>query len=446
MKKIIGLLLTAFMVPVCADNAALDTAQVEKQLGSLVHIYKDIHAAPELSHQESRTSALLAHELRSLGFEVTDHVGKYPNPRWQGYGVVAVLRNGTGPTVLVRADMDALPVEEQTGLPYASRVRAVDDSGTQVPVMHACGHDIHVTVLIGTARMLVALKERWRGTLELVGQPAEEKGDGARALLADGLYTRFPKPDLAVALHDFGDLQAGTVGYTSGYMLAGATSVDVTLRGLGGHGAYPQSSKDPIVMAAEFVLAAQTIVSRELRPTDPAVVTVGSIHGGTKYNIIPDEVKLQLTIRAYKPEVRQHIIDSLTRIARGIALENAVPDARAPSVIVNATEWAAPVYNDPALTERVLASLKSALGADNVIALERVMGGEDFGAYGLEDHQIPTVFFRLGAIDAQRMAAAKSSGMPLPSLHSSLFWPAPEATIRTGVTAMTSVVLDLMRK
>jgi hippurate hydrolase len=389
---------------------------------------------------------MLASQLRASGYAVTDHVGKYPSGRWQGYGIVAVLRNGTGPTVLVRADMDALPVEEQTGLPYASRVRASDDSGNEVPVSHACGHDIHVTVLIGTARMLAAMKDRWHGTLVLVGQPSEEKGDGARAMLADGLYTRFPRPDLAVALHDFGELQAGTVGYTSGYMLAGATSVDVTLRGRGGHGAYPQSTKDPIVMAAEFVLAAQTIVSREITPTDPAVVSVGSIHGGTKYNVIPDEVKLQLTIRTYKPEVRQHILDSLSRIAKGIAEENGISGDRAPTVAVNETEWAAPVYNDPVLTERVVTALKSTLGPSNVIPLERVMGSEDFGAYGLDNHQIPTVFFRLGAIDAKRIAASKATGVPLPSLHSSLFWPAPEATIRTGVTAMTSVVLSLMRK
>jgi amidohydrolase len=421
-------------------------APVDRELDSLVHIYKEIHAAPELSHHEQNTSSLLASQLRALGYVVTDHVGKYPNAKWQGYGIVAVLRNGAGPTVLVRADMDALPVEEQTGLPYASRVRASDDSGVEVPVSHACGHDIHITVLIGTARMLASMKDRWHGTLVLVGQPAEEKGDGARAMLADGLYTRFPKPDLAVALHDFGELEAGTVGYTSGYMLAGATSVDVTIRGRGGHGAYPQSTKDPIVMAAEFVLAVQTIVSREITPTDPAVVSVGSIHGGTKYNIIPDEVKLQLTIRTYQPEVRQHILDSLARIAKGIAEESGVSDDRAPTVTVNETEWAAPVYNDPALTERAVTALKSALGPSNVIPLERVMGGEDFGAYGLANHQIPTVFFRLGAIDAKRIAASKATGVPLPSLHSSLFWPAPEATIRTGVTAMTSVVLDLMKK
>ena len=449
--KAIRWILPLLAFPALAQQPALHAqpslqARVEPQLESLVQIYKTVHEAPELSHHEAKTSALLAAELRSLGYTVTDHVGKYPNPDWQGYGVVGVMKNGPGPTVLVRAELDALPVEEQTGLLYSSKVRARDDSGTEVPVMHACGHDIHLTILIGTARMLASMKGRWRGTLVLVGQPSEEKGDGARALLADGLYTRFPRPDVALALHDFSDLEVGTVGYTSGYMLAGATSVDVTIRGRGGHGAYPQATKDPIVMAAEFALAVQTIVSRELTPTDPAVVTIGSIHGGTKYNIIPDEAKLQLTIRTYKPEVRQHILDSLARIAHGIAVENGVPDDRAPTVAVNKTEWVAPVYNDPALTKRVVTSLDAALGASHVIALERVMGGEDFGEYGLENHQIPTVFFRLGAIDAKRIAASKVSGESLPSLHSSLFWPAPEPTIRTGVTAMTSVVLDLMKK
>ena len=444
MKPVIFLAVLLLGATAGAQNAAL-TTQVDAQVGPLVDIYKQLHAAPELSHHEEKTAALLAAELKPLGYTVTEHVGKYPNAAWPAYGVVAVMRNGPGPTVLVRADMDALPVDEHTGVPYASHVRAPDDSGTEVPVMHACGHDVHVTVLIGTARMLAALRSRWHGTLVLVGQPSEEKADGARALLADGLYTRFPKPTFAVALHDFGELQAGTVGFTSGYMLAGATAVDVTLRGRGGHGAYPQSTKDPIVMAAEFVLALQTIVSREILPTDPAVVTVGSIHGGTKYNIIPDEVKLQLTIRTYKPEVRQHILDALVRMADGVAAMDGVPKDRAPSVVVNEAEAASPVFNDPALTERVAGTLRQALGAGNVIRLDPVMGGEDFGGYALPDHEIPTVFFRLGAIDAERIAQSRASGVPLPSLHSSLFRPVPDATIRTGVTAMTSVVLDLFK-
>ena len=434
-----------FTLPVFGADNTLDQ-RADHELGNLVQIYEGIHAAPELSHHEERTSALLAKELRAAGYTVTDHLGKYSDPALKGFGVVAVMKNGRGPTVLVRADMDALPVEERTGAAYASKVRALDDSGTEVPVMHACGHDIHTTVLIGTARLLAALKSRWHGTLVLVGQPSEEKGDGARALLADGLYEKFPKPDLAVALHDFSDLETGTVGYISGYMLAGATSVDVTIRGRGGHGAYPQLTKDPIVMSAEFIMALQTIVSRETVPTDAAVVTVGSIHGGTKYNIIPDEVHLQLTIRAFRPEVRQHILDALVRMANGIAQTAGVPADRAPTVKVNESEKADPIYNDPALTSRVTASLRRALGDDKVIPLEPMMGSEDFGGYGLEGRKIPTVLFRLGAIDAARIAASKASGVPLPSLHSSLFMPTPEPTIRTGVVAMTSVVIDLMKK
>jgi amidohydrolase len=443
--RLVGLSCLLVSAAASAQQAKLD-ATIDQQLPSLVSIYKGIHAAPELSHHEEKTSALLAQELRSLGFEVTEHVGKYPNPDWKGYGVVAVMKNGAGPTVLVRADMDALPVEEQTGLPYASHVRTKDDAGQDVGVMHACGHDIHVTTLIGTARMLAALKNEWHGTLVLIGQPAEERIDGARAMLADGLYSRFPKPDFALALHDSGELEAGKIGYLGGYMLASSTSVDVTLRGRGGHGAYPHTTKDPIVMAAEYILAIQTIVSREDSPLDPAVVTVGSIHGGTKHNLIPDEVHLQLSIRAYKEEVRLHILASLDRIAKGIALAAGVPEDRAPIVKVSDTEVTAAMYNDPALTGRVVGAMKAALGADKLVQLEPVMGSEDFGQFGLEDHKIPTFMFRVGAIDAERIAKSKETGVPLPSLHSSVFWPVPEPTIRTGVKAMTVAVLELMKK
>jgi hippurate hydrolase len=331
-------------------------------------------------------------------------------------------------------------------VPYASRVRAKDDAGVDVPVMHACGHDIHVTSLIGTARMLVRLKDQWRGTLMLIGQPAEERIDGARAMLADGLYTRFPKPDFAIALHDSAEMEVGKVGYIGGYMLANSTSVDVIIRGRGGHGAYPHTTKDPVVMAAEYVLALQTIVSREDSPLDPAVVTVGSIHGGTKHNLIPDEVRLQLSIRTYKEEVRQHILASLERIAKGIALAGGVPEDRAPIVKVSDTEVTPATYNDPTLVARSAEAMKKALGPDNVVPVEPVMGSEDFGQFGLENHQIPTMMFRVGAIDAQRIARSKETGAPLPSLHSSLFWPVPEPTIRTGVIAMTAAVLDLMTK
>jgi hippurate hydrolase len=325
-------------------------------------------------------------------------------------------------------------------------VRVKNDSGVEVGVMHACGHDIHVTSLIGTAKMLAEMKDQWRGTLVLIGQPSEETIDGARAMLADGLYSRIPRPDYALALHDSSELETGKISYTPGYVLASSTSVDVLMRGRGSHGSRPEASKDPIVLAAEFIMAIQTIVSRENSPFDPAVVTVGSIHGGTKRNIIPDEVLLQLTIRTYKEEVRQHILRSLERIAKGIALAGGVPEDRAPIVTVSETEVTPATYNDPALTGREAAALKRGLGAENVIEEPPVMGSEDFGQFGLEGHQIPTLMLRVGAIDHERIANSAKTGVPLPSLHSSLFWPVPEPTIRTGVRAMTLAVMELMKK
>ena len=428
-----------------AQNPALDS-KVDQELPGLVSTYKALHAAPELSHHEDKTAAMLAGQLRGFGYDVTEHVGKYPNPAWQGHGVVAVMKNGAGPTVLVRADMDALPVEEQTELPYASHVHTKNDAGVDVGVMHACGHDIHVTTLIGTAKLLAAMKDQWHGTLVLIGQPSEETIDGAKSMLADGLYSRIPKPDFALALHDSSELETGKVSYTPGYALASSTSVDVTIRGRGAHGSRPEVSKDPIVLAAEFIMAIQTIVSRENSPFDPAVVTVGSIHGGTKYNIIPDEVHLQLTIRTYKEEVRQHILASLDRIAKGIALAGGVPEDRAPIVKASETEVTPAMYNDPALTEREVSALKSGLGADNVVERPPVMGSEDFGQFGLEGHKIPTLMLIVGAIDTDRIANSQRTGVPLPSLHSALFWPVPEPTIRTGVKAMTLAVIELMKK
>jgi hippurate hydrolase len=445
MKRVLlGLTAIAVLVTSARAQHPVD-ATIERELPALVEVYKKLHAAPELSCREEKTSAFLAAKLRELGFTVAERVGKYADPSRVGYGVVAVLKNGDGPTVLVRSDMDALPVEEKTGLPYASKVRVRNEAGDEVPVMHACGHDIHVTCLLGTAQTLVATKDQWRGTLVLVGQPAEELGLGARAMLADGLYTRFPKPDFILALHDSADLAAGTIGYVPGYAMANVDSVDITIRGIGGHGSAPESTKDPIVIAAETIVALQTIVSREVPPLSPAVVTVGSIHGGTTYNIIPDEVKLQLTVRSYEPEVRAQLLAAIERITKGIALAAGVPPDRAPTIAVRpqATES---TYNSPELTERLAGLWRSAFGAERVRQLKPAMVGEDVGALSLEGHEIPLCLFRVGAIDPKTIERHRASGVPLPSLHSSGFAPVPEPTIRAGVTAMTLAVLDLMKK
>src|SRR6185437_959198 len=347
---------------------------------------------------------------------------------------------------LIRTDLDALPVIEETGLSYASQVRTKNDSGQDVGVMHACGHDIHITTMIGTARALAALKSQWHGTVMLIGQPAEEVVDGAKAMLADHLYERFGTPDLAVALHDTNAYAAGTVGVTSGPALAGVTSIDVTLRGIGGHGARPQDGKDPVVMAGEFIVQLQTIVSRQENPRDPAVVTIGSIHGGAKRNVIPDEVKLSLTTRYFSDKARDIIIDGVRRTAQGVALAAGVAPDRAPIVNIVEAESAPMTYNDPALTARVKAALVKGLGAHNVFDEEPIMVSEDFGEFGLEGHRIPTVMFWLGAMDPAKLATARSQGKQLPGLHTSRFQPDPEPTLRTGVTAMTSVALSLLHK
>jgi amidohydrolase len=446
MKKpfLIAILSTILCSSSAFGQKSLD-ALVDREIAQLVKTYKMLHAAPELSHHEEKTSALFAAQLRALGYTVTEHIGKYDRPEWKGYGVVALMKNGAGPTVLVRTDLDALPVEEKTGLPYASMVKTKNDAGQDVGVMHACGHDIHITNMLGTAKILAQLKDHWRGTLVLIGQPAEETIDGAKALLADGLYSRFPKPDFAIALHDSADVETGKVTYCPGYAMASSTSVDVIIRGVSGHGSKPEATKDPIVIASQTILALQTIVSRENSPLDPAVVTVGSIHGGTKRNIIPDDVTLQLTIRTYKEEVRQHILASIQRIARGTALAAGVPEDRLPIVNIIENESGPSLYNDPQLSDRVAGAIGRTLGADNVIKVSPLMASEDFGRLSL-DHQIPAMMFWLGAIDPVKVEASRKSGKPLPSLHSSLFEPLPEPTLRTGVKAMTAAVLELMKK
>ena len=378
--KIRWFLISSLSVWLAPLLSAQQTPQslADAELPSLLTIYKDIHTHPELSGYEERTAALVAKELRAAGCQVTEHVGKYENSKLKGYGVVGVMKNGDGPTVLVRTDMDALPVEEDTGLPYASKVVAKNDEGKDVHVMHACGHDAHIAIFIGTARALAKLKNQWHGTIVFVGQPAEELGTGARALLKDGLYEKFGKPNFALGFHDKADLVTGRIGVTEGYTTANVDTVDVNVRGVGGHGAYPHKTKDPIVLTAEIINDWQTIISRENNPLDPIVVTVGSIHGGTKSNIIPDEVKMQLTVRTYKPETRERVLAAIDRIAKGCATAAGVPSERAPIVTVSKDQFCPATYNNPELTRRLVAVWKSSLGDENVKIVDAVMGGEDF--------------------------------------------------------------------
>jgi len=446
--KIRWFLISSLSVWLAPLLSAQQTPQslADAELPSLLTIYKDIHTHPELSGYEERTAALVAKELRAAGCQVTEHVGKYENSKLKGYGVVGVMKNGDGPTVLVRTDMDALPVEEDTGLPYASKVVAKNDEGKDVHVMHACGHDAHIAIFIGTARALAKLKNQWHGTIVFVGQPAEELGTGARALLKDGLYEKFGKPNFALGFHDKADLETGRIGVTEGYTTANVDTVDVNVRGVGGHGAYPHKTKDPIVLAAEIINDWQTIISRENNPLDPIVVTVGSIHGGTKSNIIPDEVKMQLTVRTYKPETRERVLAAIDRIAKGCATAAGVPPERAPIVTVSKDQFCPATYNNPELTRRLVAVWKSSLGDENVKIVDAVMGGEDFSEYSLSDHSIPAVNFHIGAVEPEKIAEYKQAGKELPTLHSSKFAPVPEPTIRVGIIGMTSAVLELMKK
>lgn len=416
--------------------ADLDSA-VKQELSSLVKLYQELHANPELSLHEVETSARVAKELRDAGLEVTENVG--------GHGIVGVLKNGEGPVIMVRTDMDALPVKELTGLPYASKKLVKEETGREVNVMHACGHDMHMTSFIGTARVLAKSRDQWKGTVVMIGQPAEERVLGARLMLRAGLFSKFPKPDKAVALHCSSDLAHGTVGIVEGYALANVDSVEVIVKGVGGHGSMPHLCKDPIVLASQIVVALQTIVSRELRPGDPAVITVGSIHGGTKSNIISEEVKLQLTLRSYKTETRKHLIDSIKRIAKAQAESANMPADRMPEVIISDDQSPA-LYNTPALCQEVCQILHTTLGEKNVLTREPVMGAEDFAEYGLTKEKVPLCMFWLGTQSPEAVAEAKAKGTALPSLHSPFFKPVPEPTIETGVKAMATTVIGLMKK
>ena len=421
--------IVALFVAASAFAQSIDP-MIDREMPALLDTYRAFHMAPELSKHEEKTSATVAERLRALGYTVTDHVGKYETAD-TCYGIVAIMKNGNGPVVLVRSDMDALPVLEQTGLPYASK---------NANVMHACGHDIHMTTLLGTASVLAQMKSKWHGTVMLVGQPAEEVNQGAAAMMRDRLYERFPRPDFIIALHDNATMPAGQIGYCPGYFMANVDSVNITIRGLGGHGAVPQSTKDPVVTSAEVILALQTIVSRENSPLDPVVVTVGSIHGGAKRNVIPDQVELLLTVRTYKPEVRKRVLASIERVTKGVAMAAGIPEERAPIIEFLKAESGDATYNDPALTERLAKALTRDMGAANVVRMDPLMVSEDFGYFGL-DRQIPIAMLNLGAVDPAKIA----SGVRLPSLHSSEFAPVPEPTLRGGIKAMTLSVLELLR-
>lgn len=434
-----------FLVVARAGGQVELDALIDAKIDGLLSTYEYLHAHPELSFQEKETSAFVAGKLRDLGYEVKEGIGEYEKPGLVCYGLVGIMKNGDGPSVLLRTDFDALPMEEKTGLPYASKRRSLKD-GKEVPVMHACGHDIHMSCFLGAAMLLSRLKEHWHGTLMLVGQPAEETGSGSRALLKDNLYGRFGRPDFGVALHDHAGLEAGKLGWCSGHALASVDSVDIRILGAGGHGAYPHKAKDPVVTAARVILALQTVVSREISPLDPAVVTVGSIHGGSRHNIIPEEVELELTVRTYQSEVRRQVLEAIERIVTNIVRSAGIPEERAPVIHVREDEHTPSVYNDPKLMERLVKVWQKTLGKENVIPVDPVMAGEDFARYSLEDHSIPCCLFWLGAVDPDAMEASKKSGKALPPLHSPHFAPLPEPTIRTGVKALSSAVLDLMGK
>ena len=427
-----------------AAQADLD-ARIAREMPSLLSTYKQLHQTPELSEHEEKTSAFIAGELRALGFTVTEHLGRYANPAQPGYGVAGVLKNGPGPTVLFRAELDALPVVEETGLPYASTVTTTNADGQKVGVMHACGHDIHMTSFIGSARILAADKAEWSGTLIMLGQPAEETGTGAAALLRDNLYQRVGQPNYVLSVHDLSDGEAGLIGYAPGFAMANIDAVDITVRGVGGHGAMPDHTKDPIVLSAQIVLALQTIVSREISPLDPTVITVGSIHGGAKRNVIPDDVKMQLTVRTYKKEIREKVLAAIARTAKGLADAAGVPADRLPIVTVSATEHNDALYNDPALTKRLAAVWEKALGKDHVRQIDPQMVSEDVGALGL-DGKIPVLQFRVGVVAPEQVKASIASGTPLPALHSSRFAPVPEPTLTASIKATTVAILDLLRR
>ncbi|RZF82896.1 amidohydrolase [Pseudoalteromonas sp. S4488] len=420
-----------------AQATTLDL-NLKKTMPEIEKLYLDLHQSPELSYHEKETGQKLAKQLKQLGFTVTDNVG--------GYGVVGIYENGDGPTVMIRTDTDGLPIVEQTGKPYASKVTVTNDAGSTVGVMHGCGHDIHMSSFIGTAQQLMTHKDQWQGTLMMVAQPAEEVGGGAKAMLKEGLFTKYPTPDHVIGLHVSASVPAGKVSMKTEYTMASVDSVDITVKGKGGHGAYPHTTIDPVVIASRIVLALQTITSRELSPLEPSVITIGSIHGGSKHNVISDEVKLQLTLRSYNPEVRLQQIAAIKRISKGIALSAGLDESLAPEVYVHEDESIPSTYNNPAQTNLVRSAIANAIGEDNVLETEAVMAGEDFGLYGRTEQHVPITLFWLGGVEPSQYDAAMQSGATLPSLHSSKFAPDYKKALPTGITAMSNAAVALFNK
>ena len=435
MKKLLTLAIIHFAgIFLYCQQTEIDKI-IEDKYSYLESLYKDLHQSPELSSQEKLTSQKIANELEKAGYETTTN--------FSGFGIVGVLKNGEGPTILIRTDMDALPLLEKTGLEYASRQKAILN-GKEVDVMHACGHDMHMTVFTGTAYALSALKEQWRGTVMLIAQPAEETGDGAKGMLNKGLFSRFGTPDYGLAYHVSAELESGKIGYCHGPAMASVSSVNIIMKGQGGHGAYPHTTIDPVVLSARAILAIQTLVSRETSPLESSVVTVGAINGGFKHNVIPDEVELLLTLRSYSEEVRKQTIEGLERITKGIAISAGVPEEKYPEVIVQ-DGYTPPVINDIDLTNRWVHVINESIGYENVVQVDPVMAGEDFGLYGESEEEVPVCLMWLGAVSPKKMQDHLENGTKLPPLHSPLFAPYPETTIKTGVRSMVGIVMDLMK-
>ena len=436
-SKAVLLVSASFVLATPAQADPLNDA-ITADMPSLMELYRELHANPELSGEEVQTAAKLAKEARRLGFTVTEQVG--------GTGVVAVMKNGAGPTVMIRADMDGLPLVEKTGLPYASKVMAKTRQGAATGVMHACGHDTHMTGWVGAARQLSARKADWSGTLVMILQPAEETGEGARMMLEDGLYTRFPKPDYALAFHDAAGAPAGHIGYAPGYALANVDSVDIEIKGVGGHGAYPHTTKDPIVLASRIVGALQTLVSREVDPQDPAVVTVGSFQSGFKHNIISDKANLLLTVRSYSDETRAKLLDGIRRIVKGEAITAGMPEDKMPTVTTRDDEYTPSTYNSPEFSVEMATIFESRFGKDRVHKTKPVMGGEDFSRYRRADETIKSMIFWVGGVPMADYQKSQKEGTKLPSLHSPLWAPDADKVIATGAEALTAAALNLMKK